>query len=122
MGRRPRLTRCGLYAVGFLCFLMSRCRAGDVIVTASGVPASAPYAYTYKASASSHVVGSVEPLTGPLVGGTAMTIAGSKFGDNATVTFVERNRTGGLTGQRLQCAWRDASGMACSDSEIRCVS
>ena len=102
-------------------FLLAAEWAGDVIVTAASVPAPVPYRYTYKASASRHVVGSVVPLAGPVAGGTIVSIAGSKLSDNATVTFVERNRMGGLTGQRQQCTWRGVPDMACSDDEIRYV-
>jgi hypothetical protein len=94
--------------------------AGDAVVTAAGVQ-SPPFRYTFQSSAESHVVGSVAPLTGPTLGGAVLTISGTKFGDNATALFVERNRTGGLTGARLQCAWRGELGIHCSDSTIRYV-
>ena len=64
---------------------------------------------------------SMTPLHGPVRGGTALVLTGAQFGNDATITFVERDRNNVATGVRTECAWRGVEEMSCSDTRIRWV-
>jgi hypothetical protein len=88
-------------------------------VTVANQASLTPYPYDYHTTAVSHVVATVSPLSGPVAGGTDVTIQGSKLSVNATVTFVERDWSGSMTGARRQCVWRGLPAMGSTDALIR---
>ena len=95
--------------------------AGALSVNVAGQSMLAPYPYDYHTTVTSHAVVSVVPLSGPVAGGTSLTILGSKLTTNATVTFVERDTSGSATGMKAECTWRLLFGMGSSDVMIRQV-
>ncbi|MGV3624442.1 MAG: IPT/TIG domain-containing protein, partial [Archangium sp.] len=66
--------------------------AVDVAVTVDGATATLAGAFTYTRGAPS--VAAAAPATGPIEGGTLVTITGSGFADGATVTFGGTPATG----------------------------
>ena len=70
------------------------------------------------------LIGSVNPMTGPLAGGTLVTLQGSRFNFNATVLFQELDSTFRATGASAECEWRgrETDGAICTDSDVLCVS
>lgn len=113
--------------IPFLCSLMGACfwrafvlfLAGGVVVTVASQSMSTPYPYDYHTTVTSHTVATVTPLSGPVAGGTVVTVLGTKFAGNATVTFVERDSAGSLTGLRSECVWRSLPGVGSSDAMVR---
>ncbi len=88
----------------------------------AGVASLSEAAYSYSELSQPPRVISVAPLVGPTAGGTRLTITGEAFGDSAVVTFVERNASGALTGNRSECIWRGVPSMGCNSTVIICLS
>ena len=55
------------------------------------------------------VVTAVSPLSGPLAGGTLVTIVGTGYNSIAVVTFEELFVNGSVTGARAECVWSESS-------------
>jgi hypothetical protein len=68
-------------------------------------------------------VTSATPLHGPTTGGTLVTVTGARFAGDATVLFAERNASGTLTGNIVECNWRTSAvqGVSCNDTAVRWV-
>jgi hypothetical protein len=94
--------------------------AGALNVNVAGQSTLDSYPYEYH-TVTSHTVVSVVPLSGPVAGGTAITILGSKLTTNATVIFVEQDFSGSATGMKAECTWRLLVDMGSSDVMIRQV-
>lgn len=95
--------------------------AGGIVVTVATQASLTPHPFDYHVTAASHVVASVSPLSGPVTGGTGVTILGSKLSSNATILFVERDGSGSVTGFREECTWRGLPALGSSDGMVRCV-
>ena len=97
-------------------------RTGELSVTVAGQPLAQPVYYLFADLAKPHVVLAVRPLTGPVRGGTALTLLGSGFGGVAVVELQEVSTTTvGAGGSRSLCAWEGLPGMSCNDTMIRCL-
>ena len=73
-----------------------------VVVTVAG-KATAPFKYTYASLIALPSIADVSPLSGPTQGGTLVTVVGSRFQYQGTVTFVDAD--GNDVGV---CDWRTA--------------
>jgi hypothetical protein len=94
--------------------------AGALNVNVAGQSTLDPFPYDYH-TVTSHTVVSVVPLSGPVAGGTGVTILGSKLTTNATVMFVEQDLSGSATGMKAECTWRRLFDMGSADAMIRQV-
>jgi hypothetical protein len=101
-----------------LLFLHNCDCTGAVDVNVAGKHLLYGYRYDYVDLIRPPVIKSVVPLTGPVAGGTNVTITGLQFGFNATVLFIAR---GGVSSAVAagECLWRNVPGMSCDDSTIR---
>lgn len=88
----------------------------DVAVAGKG--ALHGYRYDYVDLIRPPAITSVVPLSGPVAGGTNVTIAGLQFGFNATVMFIARGGVSSVAAAG-ECVWRDVPGMSCDDSTIK---
>ncbi len=77
--------------------------------------------YEFQALIQPPAITLVSPLTGPVLGGTLVTLHGTLFAFNATVLFVERDGSGDLTGRRSECAWRTVPGLTCNETVVQYV-
>jgi hypothetical protein len=103
------------------CHLRHFCEAGFVVVrTSAGLTSTSPGPfYNYESLIQPPSVDMVEPLSGPTLGGTLVTIMGTQFAGDALVLFVERDATGALTGNSSVCTWRQLGMYSCNDTVIR---
>jgi hypothetical protein len=68
--------------------------------------------YDFLALARPAVIDRVEPLTGPLSGGTLVVVTGSGFTGSADLYFVGYGADGSTTaGAPVDCLWRDSGGL-----------
>jgi hypothetical protein len=89
-------------------------------VNAAGVHTRSFYHYDYVHLIERPEVKSVSPVTGPVAGGTVVTIAGQRFGFNATVMFVSWAAGSATPAGLGECRWQDSPDTFCEDSTIRC--
>ena len=88
------------------------CPAGTVSITvASQTTVTDNLAYNFLVLVRPAVIDKVTPLTGPLVGGTVVTITGSGFSSLADVSFVGYDSgSGEVVGPPVDCVWRNSGG------------
>ena len=99
----------------------SMCR-GPLVVTVDGLTSprdASAYEYVYNTLAQAPTIGSVVPLTGPLSGGTAVTLVGAAFKGAGDVYFQALGDDGELISTRAACVWRGITGMGCTDTSIK---
>lgn len=112
---------CARFPPSFVWLCCVFAHTGGIAVTVVDQPSAVLYTYKFYATAGSHNVTSVAPLSGPVAGGTNVTILGTKLSSHAVVTFVERDGSDTVTGLKAECVWRglEGSAMGSSDTMIR---
>ena len=94
--------------------------AGAVVVTVAGQVTVFSQNYSFVDLILPPVVTAVSPLSGPLSGGTAVTVIGVGFNSVAVVTFEELLTNGTATGVRYVCTWspNDLPGTLCNATAV----
>ena len=105
-----------------LLLLLPRCygvlRSGNVSVTVAGQPSQQPVLYDFLSLISPPVITGVQPLTGPLSGGSRVTIIGTNFNGVAVIKMLELDVSGHETGRSAVCEWQGVPGGMCNDTVV----
>ena len=92
-------------------------------MTVAGQSSALSQRYSFVDLIQPPVVTAISPLSGPLTGGTMVTVTGTGYNSIASVTFEELRGNGSATGARLECAWSPTAlpGTLCNLTTVMCV-